>query len=291
MAPSSFVVQPQALALVGAGDEAANGIAELARCQARDQRERGFLGDLGRAAASWARGDKSEAVAYGRAAGAAPLLLRVARVRADAGQFPEARRLAEFATEIAPSDESAWIQLAATYLRQERWDDARATYERALRAAPASAALYREYGSLLNGHYRPSSPDVEAAWTKARDLDPRDTGARLSLAHLYILTGRPGQALDESRVVVRLDPKNPYGYWFRGVALLHLDQARGAVESLETAKTLGVVNPWAFVDLARAYAAIGDCQAATRTLASLARRLDFSQSGDVVKEIGRRCGG
>ncbi len=289
--PSSLRVAPQALALVGSGEAAPDGIAVLSRCRrVRDRSGRALLDDLGRAAADWASGNVSSAVAHGRAAGAAPLLLRVARIRADRGQFLEARRLAAFATQIAPSDELAWTELATTYLHEEHWDEARAIYEQAFRAAPASARLYRDYGTLLNVHYRPSSPEVEAAWTKARDLEPRDAGARLLLAHLYVLTGRPALALDESRVVVALDPRNPYGYWFQGVALLRLDHATDAVKSLEMVRSLGLTNPWALVDLARAYAAVGDCRATARALDELARRTDFSRPEDLGTEIMRRCG-
>lgn len=128
-------------------------------------------------------------------AGAAAGLLQM-------GQAEEARRLAELAVQVLPSDPRAWLVLAEAQLRSDK---------------PDAAA---------------------AALSRAKQLNPSNPGVWFAEGALNLRKGKAEEAQRLIREGLRLDGNNPAAYFDLGNAQIQLGDLATALGSFEKASGL-----------------------------------------------------
>ncbi len=243
------------LGLLDSGSQASGELAAAVRDGARGALVRLELGN-----ALAAAGQRRQAIAAWRAAGAAPLLVRQAAAEDD-----EQGLLLALA--VDPQNAEAYDALARLYLRQRRDAEARqALRARAALPHPAYADLLlallaerQDGGDALASAYvqlaLQAAPDDEALSRAAGSPPPRNARASDTLGRAYEEIGEPALAEDEYRRVAGVDPIGHYD-----LGLLHLDNGRldGAIAHLRQAAD-AIPNQEDFrLALARAYAIAGD---------------------------------
>ncbi len=186
-----------------------------------------------------------------------PLML--AEAYASAGRNADAIAWLE---QQAPDDPRLLPTLGEFYERERRWDEAAATYGRALQRTPRNADLRTRYGSaLLNAGGRENA-------AKARETLSGASDAR----GLYLLSqaqrraGDPEAAAATARKVIAQNAKSPWGYYALSEALEQRHQYQAVIDELgpvvaaargkaaDSAIDVGVLLP----HLAFAYQELGD---------------------------------
>lgn len=282
--------QAQALALLSAKAGLDESATLLSNSLIAGNARSSHLNVVAKSALAWYQGDDLEAVNNGRAADVAPLLLILAGVRERHGDTQAALLMRERATKVDPFWVTGWLELATLHERLGQWEAAKLTYEAGIERNPNSALLYREYGYLLRTQCGANDLAAETAWLTAERLQPEDEQTRLFLALLYLQTGRPQLGLEEAKAVIEINPHRAAGYWYLGSALLALGHPKPALENLEKAVNLGEANPWVFIDLARAYKALGDCLSARGVLRTLqSRDPHFGPGQDLLRILDSEC--
>ena len=122
----------------------------------------------------------------------------------------------------------------ANYQRDN--DGAKREYERALALDPTDASIYLDYSQLL-ANIGESDRSISVA-KKGKTADPQDTYGAGTLAQAFVLAGRKDEALAESEATIRLDDKNWWGYYWRGLALSGKGMPDEAVAALQTASRI-----------------------------------------------------
>jgi tetratricopeptide (TPR) repeat protein len=140
----------------------------------------------------------------------------------------DARKAAELAPELAESH----LALAVA-AEQSSLDFARAgnEYERALKLAPGSARMLRNYGryAALMGH----TDSAIAAGHRAVVLDPLARVTHQDLAQILYLAGRHDDAIAANDHALALDPDDAYTHANRGLAFYALGKFESARSSCE----------------------------------------------------------
>lgn len=191
------------------------------------------------------------AVAFGKAGELAPAA--PARVRAHvlavrsafalrAGTAREALGLAQQAVE-AEAGAEGWSALARA---QARFGDtaARATAERAVQAAPASGLAHLARGDALLAARL--GKDAEAAYRRAREIEPRSVAAGVGLARALAVGGQPSPAVEAARAAIQVDAHSAEALAALGLALLAqdpLDKNSEAVGAVQQGSFLEPKNP------------------------------------------------
>ncbi len=96
------------------------------------------------------------------------------------------------------------IERARALVKEQRWEDARAAYEAALRVSPESAVLYRE----LAGVERRAgfSAEADAHLGRALELDPQDRATQIQLAETREEAGDFDGAIASYEAAQTLEP-------------------------------------------------------------------------------------
>ena len=158
----------------------------------------------------------------------------------------EARRLFEVAREADPTYARAYASLAWTYALdyEYEWTD---QYEEAVAQALALSKKaveldekdYRSYWVLGWSYlYSWEHEKAEAAYNKARQMNPSDTELMAEMASLLIYIGRPQQAIDQLREAMRRNPF--YDRWYVEYLGWAYQEAGMAKECVDTMK---IVDP------------------------------------------------
>jgi Flp pilus assembly protein TadD len=156
-----------------------------------------------------------------------------------AGEYHRAARVLESLSEEASGDHQVFVMLGDAYARIDRYDDAVAAYESALRLAYSNHEAHLKLATLLMEHGR-----VGRALTEF-DLAIR-YGDREPLTHYnYGLAlremGRQEDALAEWRRAHEMDPGDPRFAEAVGIGLAGVDDT-AAVEHFERAGALGAAD-------------------------------------------------
>ena len=131
-------------------------------------------------------------------------LLGLARVLVKAGRPEMALGACQQAARTQPGSPEVFQELGSLYLRLGRTAQAAEAYRQAVRLDPSAAAAHCGMGEALlrMDRYREASE----AFTEAVRLTPDDPSAHYGLGRTALASGNRGLALDEYKVLKRLDP-------------------------------------------------------------------------------------
>src|ERR1022692_1233972 len=122
------------------------------------------------------------------------------RLEADDSKHEEALADCKRASELAPNDSEAFIEMAISYYVTHRPHEAEAALQSAISAEPGYYKPYLDAGEFYSKLRDLAS--AERFWLKAVRLGPGQTRARLNLAKLYMDAGRLADA--ETQIVESL---------------------------------------------------------------------------------------
>jgi Tfp pilus assembly protein PilF len=159
------------------------------------------LGRASQAASEYDRGCAVDELNAAQCEQAAEGLLAV-------GEFRGAATRARTVLAADRGNLDAHLVLASALMEMRQLDEADEWLQRARRKAPIEPRVYRAFAELQRRRGNPRAAEV--SWRRAIQLDPiapaRD---RVSLAQLYLETGRTAEAVTELRAAVAADPKDP----------------------------------------------------------------------------------
>ena len=149
-----------------------------------------------------------------------------------AGRYPAAEKELTRALDLDPYLTDARNWLGVSLAQQQRYDEARKQYERALQdpAYPSPQMIYLNLGML----YRAQGLDDKgiAQFRRAVEIDPRYFKAHFELALALEAVGQFDEALDEL-AVAESAYRTDGTYWYRrGFLEFRLQHANKALESL-----------------------------------------------------------
>ncbi len=155
---------------------------------------------------------------------------RLARVRIELGEFPQAIERATQALATAPADRNLYMLRAEAYAATARWDEAAADLLKAIELKPKMPSSYARLGTVRLKQNRPD--DYVALTRKMVELFGNDEGFASTAAWACSL--RPGAAADPEAIVklarlgIEDDPHSFYPLNTLGAALYragHLPEA------------------------------------------------------------------
>lgn len=161
-------------------------------------------------------------------------LVEEGRVLTDLGRLPEAEAVLRRA--IVVRDAAAEYNLGAVLDLQDRWDDARAHYQRALAINPFHARAMNNLGVGLDRHG--DSPAAVALFERAIDISPSSAEFYVNYGSALIQLRRFADAQRVLATGLALDPRAPNAHNNLGIALASLGDLPRARASFERALTL-----------------------------------------------------
>ena len=162
------------------------------------------------------------------------------------------------------------LERAASLIGAGRLEEAERLLGEVLKAAPEEAAALNLFGALRAKQGR--LDEAEALFRRAARNDERLTGARMNLAHLYLLRGEPEKTAAELREVLRREPSNAEAGHRLAWVLLRQGRADECIALAESLKRSAPSAPL-FAVLADAHLKKGDTAAAA---AALQRAVELS---------------
>ncbi|MCA0308553.1 MAG: tetratricopeptide repeat protein [Actinobacteria bacterium] len=159
---------------------------------------------------------QAEQSSAGTSAGATNWLQR-ARDFIEAGNAHSANYAAREAIAVNGADHEAWSIRANSSFMLGDYRDAGFEFREAIRLQPQNATYHFDYGDALcaNGEFSAALGEYESALR----LDPGELVYKTAIANLYLLTSRPGEALNLMEDVVRQAPDNPFFSYYLAAAL------------------------------------------------------------------------
>ena len=161
----------------------------------------------------------------------------------DVNNFAEAEKAFQACLQIDANAHDARMQLARTYIRQQKFDRAEETLQTLIsllkRAPEAKDMLSRAYLTLAQVFsYQQRFSDSTTVLTSALEVNPDDTGARIRLGYFL---GAPQQMLvpdlsasrRQFEKVLELEPNNLEAMLQLGLAEFRLGEADKAAERFE----------------------------------------------------------
>jgi TolB-like protein/Flp pilus assembly protein TadD len=173
----------------------------------------------------------------------------------------------EKATELDPEYGRAYASMALIYSRVSKlgrnWRDAlylrdsqvaerqaKKYLETAMRNPTSTAYRASSFINVYDRHYKAAIADAE----RALSLDPNDPGSHQTMAFVFIMAGRSGEAFDFAKKAMRLDPLNLANpLYCVGLAHFCLKEFEEAANSLERALTYSPGHTAYLMALAAAY--------------------------------------
>ncbi|MBI5935988.1 MAG: tetratricopeptide repeat protein, partial [Chloroflexi bacterium] len=128
-------------------------------------------------------------------------------------RYEEAEASYRKAIELNPSDATAYSNLGNLLSDEnlKRYEEAEASYRKAIELNPSDATAYSNLGLLLHENLK-RYEEAEASYRKAIELNPSDATAYSNLGILLRVIGREREAIPLLEKVIEIAPKdfNPY---------------------------------------------------------------------------------
>ena len=137
------------------------------------------------------------------------------------GQYKEAAAMFAQALPLAKEKNIPVVlsRLADSYSKAKDYDQAVATYQKALQLTPDDAALHNNLGSVYASTGK--LPEAQAEFEKAASLDPTNASRYyFNIGAIMYNLGKMDEALTAFKKVISLDPKNAEAYYLEGQALM-----------------------------------------------------------------------
>jgi serine/threonine protein kinase/tetratricopeptide (TPR) repeat protein len=146
-------------------------------------------------------------------------------------------KVGEYARKALEADDSlaAAHHSMANYKANYERDNlgAKREFDRALELDPNDSSIYFDYSQLLANIGE--SEQAIALAQRAKLIEPQDSYVSYTLAQAFILAGRYDEGLRETGTTIRLDDKNWWGYYWRGVAYSEKGMHDEAIAALQIA--------------------------------------------------------
>lgn len=148
-----------------------------------------------------------------------------------------------------PRDFATMYQLGQVYAWNKSFDEAADTYRLALAEQPDNPTVWSALGEALTYGEEARARD---AFSRALQLQPNNTRARLGLANLYSWNKEYPQAIAQYQALLAVQPNNEAGRIGLGDALTYSGHAPEAIEQYQKALLLNPASRAARLGLARA---------------------------------------
>jgi tetratricopeptide (TPR) repeat protein len=159
-----------------------------------------------------------------------------ARYALSLGRADEAERICRKRLEQRPDDVAARILLSQALLQSRQAQEAVTEARKATRSAPNNPDAQLALSAALLQTARFSIPEeARTAAERAVQLAPKLARARVQLAEVYIADKKEEQAKVTSEEAIKLEPRNPAGYFIKALALSSQKDYQGAAQAAESA--------------------------------------------------------
>jgi tetratricopeptide (TPR) repeat protein len=170
--------------------------------------------------------------------------------------------------------------LAQTYLQLKETDKAIEAYKRGIELNRDRDDLRRDLGNLYYAEERYA--EALAEYQEAVRVDPVSSSNHYSLGQGYLKMEKYSAAESEFRAVLRLEPNSPYGQYGQGLVLSQSQQFEQAIEKFQAAVRMDDKFYDAYAEIGYAYADMGEMDKAQEMVefledkdAALATTLDL----------------
>lgn len=113
------------------------------------------------------------------------------------------------ATDIAPSDEEAYIYLGLYYNSRSDFTNVVKVYQKLVKYQPNQTSAYLNIGEAYMSFSPPKTDDALVYYRKAYEIDPKNTFAALRIGELLAQTGQRDNALKYLKIALGDSAKNP----------------------------------------------------------------------------------
>ncbi|HXY09583.1 MAG TPA: tetratricopeptide repeat protein [Terriglobales bacterium] len=180
---------------------------------------------------------------------------------------------------------------AATYVAQQRYDQAEPIIRRLLVATPADADLHAALGYILE--QRGDLDDAFDAYADAAELNPEFPEIHSGMSYIFSRWNDGNNAVAEARTALSLDPDNAEAYRYLGLALFVSDKYSAARKALEKSLARDPNRGETYYDLGLLEVAENDLRAAAesyRNAIRLSPHLGEAQTslGAVLRVLGQQ---
>ena len=187
----------------------------------------------------------------------------------------------------------AELTRAATFVAEERYEEAETIIRKLLLATPANADLH----SAL-GYIRQQRDDLEEAfdaYADAKDLNPESPEIHSGLSYIFSRWNDGANAVAEARTALSIDPDNAEAYRYLGLALFVADKYSAALHALDESLARDPKRAETYYDVGLVQVAESDFQAAEESYLQAVRlnpQLGEAQTslGNLLRELGQQPG-
>jgi tetratricopeptide (TPR) repeat protein len=166
-------------------------------------------------------------------------------------------------SEEHPGTCPAELTRAATFVAQQRYDDAEAIVRKLLLATPGNADLH--YALAYIRQERGELDDAFDAYADAAELNPGFPEVHSGMSYVFSRWNDGQNAVAEARTALSLDPKNAEAYRCLGLALFVTDKYTAALNALEKSLARDPKRADTYYDLGLVQVAENDLQAAAES--------------------------
>lgn len=193
----------------------------------------------------------------------ASLMGRILNSRKNLAEAEVAYRVAAC---VDTSNKDYAYELGMNLITQQKFEDARDSFERVLRLDPQNL---RALDNLGMAQHRTGDPDAaEKTYLRAIDVDANDVDAYKGLGDIYVDRGASGQAAEMYRKALEIKPDHPGAAGALGYLLYQQKDYQGAVDVLSRAaeSLFQICDPQPILTLSSACEQVGQIDRAMEVL-------------------------
>ena len=180
--------------------------------------------------------------------------------------------LAGRAVELDANLAEACISIALVHLYEHKWNEARRSFEQALRANPSLARAHNQYGHKLLLVVESRNDEALAELRRTIALDPLSRVARVNLGFALYHLERHEDAAAHFRTMLETDPNYLFAHVGLGQSFIWLGEVEEGLAQMEHAADLVDRPAWIMGFVGWAYARAGREEEARTILADLENR-------------------